>query len=75
MLAFTLTNENRTIQIDCDDAGIDVLVGALLKMKGSGSHIHLRAPERDRDQFAQLSSVTPWGDPAIGEVIISHGGD
>ena len=43
MLALTLTNENRGIQIDCDDAGIDKLVGILSRMKGSGSHIHLRA--------------------------------
>ena len=75
MLVFSLVNENRSIQIDCDDAGIDALVAALLRMKGSGSHIHLRAPEHDQDTFAALSGVTPSGDPAIGEVIISHGGD
>jgi hypothetical protein len=75
MLAFTLINETRAIQIDCDDAGIDALVRALLSLKGSGSHVHLRTPEHDRDKLAQLSRVTPWGDPAIGEVIISHGGD
>jgi hypothetical protein len=63
MLAFTLTNENRGVQIDCDDAGIDTLVGILLRMKGSGSHIHLHAPEHDQDHFAVLSGVTPSGDP------------
>jgi ABC-type transporter Mla MlaB component len=75
MLAFTLTNENRAIEIDCDDAGIDALVGVLLSLKGSGSHIHLRAANHSQDKLAQLSSVTPWGDPAVAEVIISHGGD
>jgi hypothetical protein len=63
MLAFTLTNENRCIEIDCDHAGIDTLVGILSRMKGSGSHIHLRAPEHDQDHFAVLSRVTPSGDP------------
>ena len=75
MIAFTLSNENRAIELACDDAGIDVLVGVLLRLKGSGTHIHLRAQEHDNDRFAQLSSVTPWGDPAITKVIISHGGD
>lgn len=75
MLALALTNENRCIEIDCDDAGIDTLVGILLRIKGSGSHIHLRAPEHDQDKFAVLSGVTPSGDPTIGEVIIAHGGD
>ena len=59
VIAFTLTNENRCIEIDCDDAGIDMLVGTLLRMKGSGSHIHLRAPEHDQDKFAVLSGVSP----------------
>lgn len=75
MLAFELRNQNRTIQITCDDAGIEALVGALATLRGSGSHIHLRAPLGDNDKLAKLSSVTPWGDPAIAEVIITHGGD
>jgi hypothetical protein len=75
MLAFTLSNENRAIELTCDGAGIDALVGVLLSLKGSGSHVHLRAPEHRDDHFAQLSSMTPWGDPAVAEVIISHGGD
>jgi hypothetical protein len=74
MLAFELQNQNRTIQITCDDAGIEALAGALLALKGSGSHTHLRAPLDDNDKLARLSSVTPWGDPAIAEVIIAHGG-
>ena len=67
MLAFTLSNENRTIELACDDAGIDALVGVLLGLKGSGTHIHLHAP--------MLSNGTPWGDAAVTEVVISHGGD
>lgn len=67
MLAFTLTDK-KTIQITCDDAGIETLVRELMALKGSGSHVHLRSP-------VELSGVTPWGDPAIEEVIISHGGD
>ncbi len=75
MLAFTLSNENRTIELACDDAGIDALVGVLLSLKGSGSHVHLRASEHRDGRFALLSSITPWGAPAIAEVVISHGGD
>jgi hypothetical protein len=73
MLSFNLTREGRAIQIECDDSGIDALIGALTK--GSGSHVHLWAPATVGDDFAVLSDVTPSGEQAIREVIISHGGD
>ena len=75
MLAFELSNENQTIQITCDDAGIDAFVSVLLTLKGTGSHVHLRTPVDGSDRAAKLSAVTPWGDPAIAEVIVSHGGE
>lgn len=75
MLAFELLKDSRAIQITCDDAGIDALVNVLVGLKGTGSHIHLRTPLNENDKSAKLSKVTPWGDPAIAEVIISHGGD
>ena len=68
MLAFQLSNENRVIEITCDDAGIDSLVRELLALKGTGSHVHLYVGRT-------LSETTPCGDPTVGEVIISHGGD
>lgn len=75
MLAFALSNENRTIQIYCDSAGIDALISELLAIKASQSHTHLRPPMDERDTFSILSKTTPWGDPAICEVVIDHYGD
>ena len=75
MLVFEILDGSRTIQITCDDAGIDALVSLLLSMKGSGSHVHFRERRDEADRFGHLSAVTPWGDPAVTEVIISHGGN
>jgi hypothetical protein len=72
MLSFQLTNENRTIQFLCDDAGISMLIDVLEKLRGSGNHVHLLSPGRGGKQ---LSETTPFGEQALGEVIISHGGD
>jgi hypothetical protein len=72
MLSFQLTNENRTIQVLCDDAGISTLIEVLEKLRGSSNHIHLRSP---RSGGKLLSDTTPFGEEAIGEVIITHGGD
>jgi len=75
MLSFKLSNQKRAVEIDCDDAGIELLVSTLLALKGSGSHVHLRAEEAGGGKVAPLSSVTPYGESAVLEVIISHGGD
>jgi hypothetical protein len=70
MLSFQITNAGRTIQIDCDDAGISTLIDILAKLRGS--HVHLLAPSCGGND---LSDKTPFGEEAIGEVIVSHGGD
>jgi hypothetical protein len=44
MLSFSTTNSGRTIQIDCDDAGIAKLIDMLSKLRGSGTHMHLWGP-------------------------------
>jgi hypothetical protein len=44
MLSFHVTSGNGTVQINCDDAGISRLIEVLVKLRGSGSHVHLRAP-------------------------------
>jgi len=72
MLSFQIIRDSQAIQIDCDDQGIDLLVETLLKLKGSGSHVHLCAPSHGGNA---LSDLTPYGEKAINEVIIGHGGD
>ncbi len=59
------------VQIDCDDAGLQRLIEALQEVQRAG-HLHLRAPSSGG---AELSDVTPFGQPAIGNVIITTGGD
>jgi hypothetical protein len=71
MLSFSITNSGRTIQIDCDDAGISKLIDVLSKLPDSGTHIHLWGPPIAND----LSTRTPFGNDAVQEVIITHGGD
>src|SRR6185369_13255669 len=43
MLSFQVIREGRTIQICCDDQGVDALMAVLKKLRGSGSHVHLSA--------------------------------
>lgn len=69
MLRFQLTNENRTIQVHCNDAGISTLIEVLETLRGSGNHVHLRSPGCGGKV---LSDTTPFGEQAIGEVSISH---
>jgi hypothetical protein len=72
MISFQIKRSGAEIEIDVDDAGIDALIVALSELRGSGSHIHLRAPSAGG---SELSDTTPCGSMAVGEVIISHGGD
>jgi hypothetical protein len=75
MLSFELIRDGKAIEIQCDDRGIDALIDVLGKLRGSGSHIHLLAPSHGGGSSAALSDMTPYGQKAIAEVIISHGGD
>jgi hypothetical protein len=75
MISFQLVRGGSAIQILCDDQGIDVLVDTLKSLRGSGSHVHLWAPSIISDSSAELSDETPFGEKAVPEVIISHGGD
>jgi hypothetical protein len=72
MISFQVKRSGVEIAIDVDDEGIQVLIDALSSIRGSGSHIHLRAPSAGG---SELSETTPWGHAAVGEVIIGHGGD
>jgi hypothetical protein len=71
MLSFELSNEGRAIQISCDSEGLATLIAALEKVRSSG-HLHLRTPSNGG---RELSEKNPWGKDAIGEVIITTGGD
>jgi hypothetical protein len=74
MLSFQIRPwfDAQAIQIELDDAGIELLTEALNSLRGSGDHLHLKAPSAGG---RELSDETPFGTTAIGEVIISHGGD
>ena len=72
MLSFQLTNDNRTIQVHCDDPGVSALIEVLEQLRGSGNHVHLRSA---KDGGKVLSDTTPFGELAIREVIITHGGN
>jgi hypothetical protein len=67
MLSFEVTNSGRTIQITIDREGLVILQQKLTDLKTTG-HVHLRGGR-------ELNNVTPSGKEAIGEVIISTGGD
>jgi len=71
MLSFEFDQQSNAIQILCDEAGLDILVGALERVRSEG-HLHLRAPSAGG---RELSDVTPFGVKAISEVIITTGGD
>jgi hypothetical protein len=73
MLSFQMANSGKAIQVDCDRQGLETLISALQKIQSKeADHIHLRAPSAGGHT---LSDITPWGNPAIGEVIITTGGD
>lgn len=63
--------KSQAIQIYCDEAGLTTLIEALQQVRQAG-HLHLRAPSGGG---TELSDTTPFGETAIGEVIITTGGD
>jgi len=72
MISFQIKRYGTEIEIEVDDDGIQMLIDTLSGLRGSGSHVHLRAPSAGG---SELSDTTAWGSAAVGEVIISHGGD
>jgi hypothetical protein len=70
-LSFTLTDQGKAIQINCDNDGLDALIAALQEARAAG-HLHLRSPGNGG---RLLDEQDPWGNPAIGEVIVTLGGD
>ena len=70
-LSFSIVNGGAAVQLHCDVEGLDALIAKLQEARSTG-HLHLRS-------FANggtlLNDHDPWGDAAIGEVIVSTGGD
>jgi hypothetical protein len=73
MLSFEIVPwfKAQAIQIYCDEAGLADLIAALQRVREAG-HLHLRAPSGGG---TALSEVTPFGEPAITQVIVTVGGD
>lgn len=57
------------IQSDCDDAGLMTLIEALKRVPKAG-HVHLRSPSCGGKE---LSDITPFGQSAVDEVVITFG--
>jgi len=74
MLSFEIKDSGKSIQVDCDSVGLEALIGILTKYREAGGkgHLHLCAPSAGGNL---LSDKTPWGKDAVGELIISMGGD
>ena len=70
MLSFQITNVGDAITIYCDSNGLDELINSLIRLRSEPDlgHIHLRAPSSGCET---LSDQNPWGEEAIGEVIVS----
>jgi hypothetical protein len=64
--------KTKAVQICVDDEGLAMFIDTLDKLRGTGSHVHLLAKQNGG---TQLSNKTPFGEDAVGEVIITHGGD
>jgi hypothetical protein len=69
VLSFQLTESEQAIQIDCDEKGMKILLDALARARAAGAHVHLCAPSIGGHE---LNQTTPFGERAIGEVIISY---
>lgn len=71
-LSFQVANDGDAITIYCDTNGLDELINTLVRLRSASDlgHIHMRAPSTGG---GILSDQNPWGEEAIGEVIVSLG--
>ena len=72
MLSFRVINKGNGIQVDCDEHGMATLLEAFKKIQPAGGHIHLCTPA---NCGKELDEKSPWGEDAVGEVIITWVGD
>ena len=73
MLCFKIvgSDDARTIQVYVDEDGLRMLVERINDSRKHG-HVHLLTAENGG---RELHSVTPFGEEAVGEVIIDWEGD
>jgi hypothetical protein len=67
MLSFEIIESGKSIQIYADSDGLLLLRKALERVTSAG-HLHLRS---SANGGKELNDENPWGQAAIGEVIIS----
>jgi hypothetical protein len=72
MLSFQVIDAGRAIQVHCDAQGLATLISSLEKLRTAAGHIHLRS---GANGGSEPNETTPCDDEAIGEVIVSTGGD
>lgn len=64
MLGFGILCNGETIEIACDQDGLNLLIQTLERLRGADCLVHLGPP-------SYLSEQTPLGDLAVREVVIS----
>ena len=72
MLSFQIVNEGKAVQICCDHDGMSILLEKLAQLIRDPDHVHLRSPASGGKD---LSETTPFGEPALGNVIIDYSPD
>lgn len=70
-LSFTIGRDGKSVQLYCDGNGLDALISKLQEARTTG-HLHLRSPGCGGNL---LSDRDPWGNAAVGEVIVTTSGD
>ena len=63
MLCIQYNEINKSIDILCDTNGIDILIDALTKLRGTDGHVHLYGGD-------QLDLTSPRGGEVFGELVI-----
>ena len=72
MLSFGLAEDGAAIQIYCDQHGMATLLKTFARLVSDAGHIHLRGPAAGGNE---LSETSPFGESAVGEVIIDYAPD
>jgi hypothetical protein len=58
-----------------DEAGMDKLIAKLQALKKSGAHLHMRSGAETDPVHCELDSVSPHGQKAFHELILTWEGD